>query len=98
MLTLCWCDSQCDVNSILERKQTEIREKQLPCDEPGKSTYNITFVAGEMVEGILRINSKNYEDGYICAADNGQDILIQVGGFVELLLLYVFVFCHMCSG
>ena len=51
-----------------------------------------------MVEGILRINSKNYEDGYICAADNGQDILIQVGGFVELLLLYVFVFCHMCSG
>ena len=35
--------------------------------------------AGEMVEGILRINPKNYEDGYICAADNGQDILIQVG-------------------
>jgi len=30
-----------------------------------------------MVEGILRINPKNYEDGYICAADNGQDILIQ---------------------
>ena len=30
-----------------------------------------------MVEGILRINPKNYEDGYICAADKGQDILIQ---------------------
>ena len=30
------------------------------------------------MEGILRINPKNYEDGYICAADNGQDILIQV--------------------
>ena len=31
-----------------------------------------------MVEGFLRINPKNYEDGYICAADSGQDILIQV--------------------
>ena len=51
----------------------------LPCGYPGKRTYHIN--AGEMVEGILRINPKNYEDGYICAADNGQDILIQVGLF-----------------
>ena len=42
---------------------------------------HIAINAGEMVEGILRINPKNYEDGYICAADNGQDILIQVGLF-----------------
>ena len=54
----------------------------MPCDKSGKSLIVIkTFNAGEMVEGILRINPKNYEDGYICAADNGQDILIQVGWF-----------------
>jgi hypothetical protein len=30
-----------------------------------------------MLEGSLRINTKNYEDGYICAADGGHDILIK---------------------
>ena len=47
-------------------------EPYLPPDEVQRGLHD-----GEMVEGILRINPKNYEDGYICAADKGQDILIQ---------------------
>ena len=37
-----------------------------------------TLSTGEMVEGVLRINPKNYEDAYICAPDRGHDILVKV--------------------